>query len=251
MQSLTSRDRPVNSGALEPTVSDLGAAAVEHVWGNAHRSMRKGIRTRLYLTRLVGLAVVAMVVPTASYWSVNGPSVVAEALFVAGALLALAGFGGRLWALSHICGRKKRQLVRSGPYSVCRHPLYSCSLVGGLGLAMCTGRLSVVALYLAAAWLLVPLTIRTEEAFLQERFADYADYRREVPALLPQWRLGRDRRAAAGEGPACAEAKLPFDRWAFGRGLTETLAFLSPLALLSLLEHAQGTGALPVLFLLP
>lgn len=213
--------------------------------------MRAGIRVRLQLTRLLGAVVVVLVLSSASYWSLHGPTLVADGLFLGGALLAVAGFGGRLWALAHIGGRKKRQLVRSGPYSLCRHPLYTCSLVGGLGLVMCTGRLSVVVLYLAASWLLVPLTLRTEEAFLEERFRDYAEYRRAVPALLPSWRRlharGRaDDAGASGDGEAVA-----VDRGAVWRGFAETVVSLSPVLLLAVLQHAQVAGAMPVLFVLP
>jgi protein-S-isoprenylcysteine O-methyltransferase Ste14 len=215
--------------------------------------MRAGIRARLQLTRLLGFVVVVLVLSSASYWSLNGPSLVADGLFLGGALLAVAGFGGRLWALAHIGGRKKRLLVRSGPYSLCRHPLYMCSLVGGLGLVMCTGRLSVVVLYLAASWLLVPLTIRTEEAYLQERFREYADYRRAVPALLPHWRRLRSGQAAdeGAADPRDVEDPLPVDRWAVWRGLAETVASLSPVLLLAVLQRAQDAGAMPVLFVLP
>ena len=166
-----------------------------------------------------------------------------------GALLMLGGFGGRLWALSHIAGRKKRRLVRSGPYAMCRHPLYLGSLLGGLGLVMCTGRLSVVLLYIGASWLIVP-AIRAEEAFLEERFADYASYRAEVPALLPQcWRF-----AAASpddEGDCAHDLRVDVDRGAVRRALLETAAFVSLLLLLAVVNRAQATGTLPVLFVLP
>jgi len=211
--------------------------------------MRSGIRARLLITRLLGAAVVLVVLLSASHWSVNGPALVAQSLFTVGAVLAVGGFGGRLWALTHIAGRKKRQLVQSGPYSACRHPLYLCSLVGGLGLVMCTGRLIVVAVYIAAFALLVPETIRTEEAFLEERFPEYGLYRAAVPAFWPcrWWRHDAATRCpdAAGEG------SIAVDPLALRRGLIESVAFLSPLLLLEWIDHAQGAGLLPFLFVLP
>jgi protein-S-isoprenylcysteine O-methyltransferase Ste14 len=209
--------------------------------------MRSGIRARLLFTRVLGAGLVLVVLLSASHWSVNGPALVAQCLFAIGAVLAVGGFGGRLWALTHIAGRKKRELVRSGPYSACRHPLYLCSLVGGLGLAMCTGRLLVVVIYVAAFALLVPVTIRTEEAFLEQRFPEYDRYRAAVPALWPGrwWR----QKAACAEGEG--ECSLAIDPAALRRGLLESVAFLTPLLLLDWIDQAQGAGLLPFLFVLP
>src|SRR5262245_36841884 len=39
-----------------------------------------------------------------------------------------AGAGARFWATLYIGGRKERELVTDGPYSLCRHPLYLGSL---------------------------------------------------------------------------------------------------------------------------
>jgi protein-S-isoprenylcysteine O-methyltransferase Ste14 len=206
--------------------------------------MRAGIRARLLSTRLLAAAMAVLVLFSASHWKLHGPTVVAQALFAVGAALVLAGFGGRVWALRHIAGRKKRQLVCSGPYAMCRHPLYLSSFVGGLGLVMCTGRLSLVLFYLAASWLVVPAALRTEEAFLEERFPDYSAYRAEVPALLP--RRGGTRRRGREE-----RAPRQIDRHVIRHAALETATFLSPLLLFALVEHSQAVGALPVLFVLP
>lgn len=200
--------------------------------------MRAGIRVRLFLTRLLGAAVVLTVLVSASQWTLYGPEPVGDWLFAAGTVLAVVGFAGRTWALRHIGGRKKRELVRTGPYGVCRHPLYLGSLVGGLGLVLSTQRLTLVAVYLACCALLVPTAIRAEEAFLERNFDDYADYRASVPALFPRWRW-----EPYGAGPV--------DLRALGRGLLETAAFLSALPLLPLLAELQRAGAMPFLVVLP
>lgn len=213
--------------------------AVDPVRPCPHGVMKSGIRARLLLTRLVGVTVALMVLISASRWSVYGPVSLGAWLYAAGVVLAVGGFGGRLWALCHIGGRKKRELVRSGPYSVCRHPLYLCSLVGGLGLVLATQRITLVILYLAANVFLMPLAIRNEEAFLEERFPDYARYRAEVPALFPRWsRLS-------------ALQAIPIDGRALRRGLLESAGFLIPLVLVELLDSAQVAGVVPYLFALP
>jgi len=200
--------------------------------------MRSGIRSRLLLTRLLGVFVLLLVLSSASQWTVRGPEHVAQWLFTAGAVLAVVGFGGRIWALCHIGGRKKRQVVRSGPYAVCRHPLYLFSLVGGLGLVLSTQRLTIAAIYVAGCALLMPMAIRIEEAYLEHRFDDYADYRASVPALVPRWRRVR------GEA-------VTIDLRLLARGVFDATVFLSPLWLLSVIAELQQGGVMPFLLVLP
>lgn len=77
------------------------------------------------------------------------------------------------------------ELVRDGAYAIVRHPIYGAIvlLAGGWALlSASTTRLScaagLVALFQAKA--------AREEAWLLERFPDYAAYREEVPKLLPR-----------------------------------------------------------------
>jgi protein-S-isoprenylcysteine O-methyltransferase Ste14 len=197
------------------------------------------IRMRLLTTRALGVAVAALVLASASSWTVQGPALVGAVLFSAGVLLAVAGFLGRLWALCHIAGRKKCELVTSGPYAMCRHPLYFFSLLGGLGLSLCTERLVITGLFLLTALFLLPLAIRNEDCFLQQRFADFREYQRSVPAFLP-------RPGLLGE----AEAML-IDGRALRRGLLDGGGFLAVLAVVELMEGLQTAGVIPYLFLLP
>ena len=60
-------------------------------------------------------------------------------------LTAIAGFLcvafaclGRIWCSVFIAGHKDATLITAGPYAVCRHPLYSLSLLGALGLGLTT-----------------------------------------------------------------------------------------------------------------
>ena len=51
---------------------------------------------------------------------------------------------GRIWASVFIAGHKDVELVTTGPYARCRHPLYSCSILGALGLGLTTRSLAAV-----------------------------------------------------------------------------------------------------------
>lgn len=95
---------------------------------------------------------------------------------LAGAVIALAGEGVRIWAAGHL--EKGREVTSSGPYAYTRHPLYAGSTLIGVGLGVASA--SVVVALLAAAYLAITITaaIRTEEAHLTEKFgAAYPDYR--------------------------------------------------------------------------
>src|SRR5688572_20238447 len=157
-----------------------------------HHAQVTGIRRRLLLTRLFGAGALVLVLVSGSRWAIRGPELAGEVLFAVGLMVAVSGFLGRLWALCHVGDRKKRELVTTGPYSMCRHPLYFFSLVGGVGLGLCTERLAVAALFLILCALFLPAWLRSEERYLEERFPAYAEYRRAVPALLPRWSLLRN-----------------------------------------------------------
>ena len=93
-----------------------------------------------------------------------------------GALVAIAGELVRIWAAGHL--EKGREVTRSGPYRLTRHPLYFGSTLIGVGLAIAANSAWVAMLVLG--YLVVTLTaaIRTEEAHLTEKFgAAYPDYR--------------------------------------------------------------------------
>jgi protein-S-isoprenylcysteine O-methyltransferase Ste14 len=93
-----------------------------------------------------------------------------------GAAVATAGELVRIWAAGHL--EKGREVTRSGPYRLTRHPLYFGSTLIGIGLSIAANSVWVAMLVLG--YLVVTLTaaIRTEEAHLTEKFgAAYPDYR--------------------------------------------------------------------------
>jgi Phospholipid methyltransferase len=94
-----------------------------------------------------------------------------------GSLVALAGESLRIWAAGHL--NKSREVTSSGPYRWIGHPLYAGSSIMGAGLAIAAN--NWVVSVLIAVYLLTTITaaIRSEEAFLREKFGDrYDQYRR-------------------------------------------------------------------------
>jgi len=91
---------------------------------------------------------------------------------------------GRNWS-GEITIKVDHQLIRSGPYKLLRHPIYTGILAMYLGTAVVTGEwLAVIGVVLVvfAYW----RKIRLEEANMVVAFgADYDAYRRESWALVP------------------------------------------------------------------
>ena len=79
------------------------------------------------------------------------------------------------------------RLVRDGLYGIVRHPIYGGLILFAYGIALLTGSASRLAVATALlAWMNAKAS--REEVWLLERYPDYADYRREVPKLLPRLR---------------------------------------------------------------
>ena len=123
------------------------------------------------------------------------PDIIAPtaALAWTGACVTAAGLAFTTWARIHL-GRywssaaalkSNHALIRSGPYRLARHPIYTGLLIALTGTALVTPTVgAAVALPLFIAGCLVK--IHAEETLLTRRFGqEYVDYRREVRALIP------------------------------------------------------------------
>ena len=92
---------------------------------------------------------------------------------------------GKQW--SFVAGvTAKHRLIKDGPYSLIRHPLYVCFF----GLTMATGLVwSMPAGLLLSAplfWIGVWIRVRSEEKILHETFgAEFEAYVQRVPAFFP------------------------------------------------------------------
>lgn len=115
----------------------------------------------------------------------------AVALTFLGLLCVVTACLGRIWCSIFIAGRKDRELVTHGPYALCRHPLYTLSLLGGLGVGLATLSLSLSLAVLGGLWWLLSEAAHSEERQLAAQFADdYDRYRETTPAFWPKtWRL--------------------------------------------------------------
>jgi protein-S-isoprenylcysteine O-methyltransferase Ste14 len=115
-----------------------------------------------------------------------------------GLLFVLAGLSLGLWS-NHVqftIGRgtpvpimATQKLIVQPPYSYCRNPMALGAIVLYLGIAIWLGSLSALGLVLLPAMCLLVYINLIEEKEMELRFgADYFEYRRQTPFLIPRFR---------------------------------------------------------------
>jgi hypothetical protein len=90
-----------------------------------------------------------------------------------GGVVAVAGEFVRVWAAGHL--EKGREVTRSGPYRLTRHPLYIGSALIGAGVTIASARWSVAALVAAYLVPTIAAAIRHEEANMHAAFGESYD----------------------------------------------------------------------------
>jgi protein-S-isoprenylcysteine O-methyltransferase Ste14 len=199
---------------------------------SASRSTR-----RLRLTIVLLAAVLALVAvserPHATTLTGEMIELVAFACIVAATL-------GRLWTSLFIAGFKDDLLVRSGPYSALRHPLYALSWIAMLGIGLVTRSIAIT-LALAAIFAVVYWTAaRGEDAALLVAHGEtFERYRATTPAVLP--------RASDYAVPETLEVR-PRVLW---KAFLDAGSMLGLYALLQLADALQRVGVTPTWFTLP
>lgn len=155
-------------------------------------------------------------------------------------LLVVAACLGRIWCSVFIAGRKDATIVDQGPYAMCRHPLYTLSLVGGLGLGLATRSLTLTLLTLAVLGILFRRAAIAEERFLLSVHGDaYARYMQSTPRWMPRW--------SAWSMPAEVRV-IPRVLW---KAFVDAGAFFLLYVLIEVARLLQLTGVLPMLLRVP
>lgn len=159
---------------------------------------------------------------------------------IAGRVLLAVCIIGRVWCSLYIGGRKNKDLIVVGPYSVVRNPLYVFSFLGAAGAGAQSGSAIIAAVTLVAAVVVFALVVRREEATLLRLMGEpYADYMRRTPRFVPNlalWSSGGELR------PNAKRVLLTF---------ADSLVFLAAIPICEGLEQLQAAGYLPALMNLP
>jgi hypothetical protein len=154
------------------------------------------------------------------------------ATLLAGSVIALPGELLRIWAAGHL--NKSREVTASGPYRWLAHPLYTGSSIMGIGLALASGRIAVFVLVVLYLGVTITAAVRSEEAFLRQKFgARYDDYRRGA--------LGRNDPAAATRRFALSQALANREQRAVGGFVLALLLLAMKAAYNDAFWRAAGT----------
>lgn len=161
----------------------------------ASRAVKRQSGRGRALTIVAGALPFFLLFTHATRWGPLGWRVIPASPFVllAGVALTYAGVALAIWARvvlgkqwsGTVTIKEGHRLIRNGPYSVVRHPIYSGLILAVLGTALEVGELrGLVALaMILAVWL---IKLRVEERFMVEQFGrEYEDYRRHTWALVP------------------------------------------------------------------
>jgi protein-S-isoprenylcysteine O-methyltransferase Ste14 len=111
----------------------------------------------------------------------------------AGAVLTAAGLAFATWARvilgtnwsGQVTVKEGHELIRTGPYALARHPIYTGLVLALFGTALAVGEMrGLIALVLATASFIYKMGI--EERAMRRTFGGtYDDYARQVKALIP------------------------------------------------------------------
>lgn len=191
-------------------------------------------RQRILITRLVVWPLGMLVIFSNSAWSASPPF--DGLLFFIGCIAVGIATIGRLWCSLYICGRKTRELVTLGPYSLCRNPLYFFSAIGALGVGLATETITVPVVAILLFAISYPSVIRTEEKALAEIHGDeFTSYLSKTPRFLPRLSLYQE------PGEYLVNPVM------FRRAMFDALWFVWLVGILELAEALREAGILPAL----
>jgi protein-S-isoprenylcysteine O-methyltransferase Ste14 len=184
---------------------------------------------------LVFLPVIIFTEPTLA----RAPSFYHEITETLGELLVIVGVLGRFWSILYIGGKKNVCIIDSGPYSICRHPLYLFSTIGVLGFGVMNGSVIVMSALVGSVLLVLSLTAKREERDLIKLFGgEYAKYAERVPMIIPRWFFVR------------TELEVTFNSSTLRTNLFDCFVFLLLIPIAQYLDWARSSYDWPVLSLL-
>jgi len=151
--------------------------------------LRTIARNRMLILRLSMIALIAMTiydnnifVPYSLKVNLNTSLI----LSVLGFFLVMLGGFGRIWASLYIEGFKTKTLIKEGPYSMVRNPLYFFSLMILVGLCLGIKSISIsIALITIFALFHIPTILNEEKILLDTHDEFYKDYYKSTPRLFP------------------------------------------------------------------
>jgi protein-S-isoprenylcysteine O-methyltransferase Ste14 len=182
---------------------------------------------------MLGACLFLLLLFSENYWEQK--RFVPDIFFIFGIILVGIATVGRLWCLLYISGYKTNTLIKWGPYSLCRNPLYFFSFFGGVGVGLASEALMLPGVILIGFALYYPFVIKAEERKLREvHKTEFDDYVGSTPRFFPSFVLLRE------------PQEYTVKPQEFRKGLFDALWFVWLVGILELIEAFHEFGILPV-----
>jgi protein-S-isoprenylcysteine O-methyltransferase Ste14 len=204
----------------------------------AEKSVPKLLKSRMRNTKIYVFCVVLVIIFSSN--SIASESPLHEIFDFTGYFLVALCALGRLYCSGFIGGLKNERVIRSGPYSVVRNPLYVFSFLGVVGIGLQSGLITAFVLLVGGFLFYYPSVVKREEEFLAHKFGeDYVNYCHEVPRWIPNFRLWNE--------PEEIALRPKFLR----RTFFDSMVFFLPLPAFEALEHLHAAGYISFLKFIP
>ncbi len=189
------------------------------------------LKERMRYTSYFAVALVPLVLFQVGM--VDPQNMLHEIMEGAGYPLVLLAVLGRAYCTLFIGGKKNVQVVRLGPYSVVRNPLYVFSFLGVLGVGLESASPVLLGVLVLAFWYYYPKVVAHEEAFLAHRLGEpYRAYLREVPRWMPRFGLWKSAETVEADPRLVLKTML------------DASVFVLPLMVFELVEMLHANGVL-------
>jgi len=141
-------------------------------------------QTRMRDSRLVALACVGIFFFTKPVFVQD--TIPYDIVKFLGYMLVMIAAFGRVFTTVFLGGYKNEKLIKDGPFSMVRNPLYVLSFIGTMGVSFLSMRLGIIIIAPIATAVIYHYLVKREEAFLLETFGqEYQDYLNQVPRFIP------------------------------------------------------------------
>ncbi len=198
----------------------------------------KLLKSRQFHSRLFAVVAIFLLLTTSPQMLED--SIVRMMMLWVGYGLIIIGAFGRVYCSCFIGGRKNKSVIRSGPFSIVRNPLYVFSFLATIGIGLQSGMLTMAIGLPLIFVIYYPLVVKKEEAFLRHKFDEsYEVYLREVPRWIPNFKLWNEPIEAI-----CRPLNIRDT-------MRDAAAFFLPFPAFTIIALLQAQGTLPVWLILP
>ncbi len=145
---------------------------------------------------------------------------------------------GRIWSTFFIGGLKNERLIKEGPFSIVRNPLYVFSMTGIIGIGLISNHYGVMLILFILFAIVFYRLVTREENFLLNKFGqEYAEYMKTTPRFIPDFKLFHQ--------PEAIEVRTSF----IVRAMRDSLVWFWPLPFFEILDYLHAHNVLPTIWM--